>query len=79
MIRTHILPIERQSIFSNIEFHKGLITTIKVFESDEHVSVMPIFAREYSLRTYGGCLKHAKLVAMNLRNIGIGCWLWTLS
>ena len=70
---------DRTSIFSNIEFHKGLITTIKIFESDEHVSVMPTFAREYSLRTYGGCLKHAKLVAMNLRNIGIGCWLWTLS
>jgi glycosyltransferase involved in cell wall biosynthesis len=44
----------RKSIYSNLEFHKGLIKVIKIFETDYNVSIISIFEKEYSLRTYGG-------------------------
>jgi len=51
----------RDSIFSNIEFHKGLIKVIKIFESDYNVLVLNnIFAKEYSLRTYAGLCEARK-------------------
>ncbi|WP_278548689.1 glycosyltransferase family 2 protein [Cloacibacillus evryensis] len=45
---------DRKSIFSNLEFHKGLIKVIQLFESDNNVPVVPIFSKEYSLRSYSG-------------------------
>ena len=44
----------RKSIYSNLEFHKGLIKAIKIFETDFNVSIINIFQKEYSLRAYGG-------------------------
>ncbi len=44
----------RKSIYSNLEFHKGLIKVIKIFETDYNVSMINIFEKEYSLRIYGG-------------------------
>jgi len=44
----------RKSIYSNLEFHKGLIKVIKIFETDYNAPIIDIFAKEYSLRTYGG-------------------------
>lgn len=48
---------DRKSVFSNLEFHKGLIKVMQLFESDNNVSVVPIFSKEYSLRSYGGLSK----------------------
>lgn len=47
----------RKSIYSNLEFHKGLIEVLEIFESDNNVSIKNIFAKEYSLRTYSGLSK----------------------
>lgn len=55
----------RKSIFSNLEFHKGLVNVIRLFESDNNVNIMSIFAKEYSLRTYYGLAKAKKSKVKN--------------
>jgi glycosyltransferase involved in cell wall biosynthesis len=45
---------DRNSIFSNLEFNKGLFKAIKYFDQDCNTNVFPAFAREFSNRTYGG-------------------------
>lgn len=50
------LLAHRESIFSNIEFNKGLFKVIKMFDADNGTNVFSIFSKEYSLRSlYGLC------------------------
>lgn len=44
----------RESIYSRIEFHKGLISVIQIFDNDNGTDVIEAFEKEYSLRTYAG-------------------------
>ncbi|MHB8132374.1 MAG: glycosyltransferase family 2 protein [Mobilitalea sp.] len=48
------LLADRKSIYSNIEFHKGLIKVIKIFEMDFSIDVITLFGREYCLRAFTG-------------------------
>lgn len=41
----------RNSIYSKLEFHKGLIKVISVFDEEYHTNCKKIFSREYSLRS----------------------------
>lgn len=42
----------RESIYSRIEFHKGLIKVIQIFDEDNGTDVIEAFEKEYSMRTY---------------------------
>lgn len=54
------LLADRGSIFSNLEFHKGLIKAIKIFEEDFSTEVLPYFSREYCIRAYPGMARAKK-------------------
>jgi len=51
------LLANRSSIFSNLEYHKGLIKTIKIFDTDNKTKVINEFSKEYCLRSYSGLAK----------------------
>lgn len=57
------LLANRKSIFSNLEYHKGLISVIKIFDNENKTNVISQFSKEYSLRMYGG-LARARRVGM---------------
>lgn len=44
----------RESIYSRLEFHKGLIKIVQIFDMDNMTDVLRFFEKEYSLRTYHG-------------------------
>jgi hypothetical protein len=44
----------RKSIYSNLEYHKGLIRVIKIFDAENKTNLMSSFAKEYSLKAYTG-------------------------
>lgn len=46
--------VNRESIYSRLEFHKGLIKVIQIFDEDNGTDVIKAFENEYSLRTYNG-------------------------
>ena len=48
------LLMDRTSVFSNLEFHKGLIAVIKMFDADNNTSVFKTFQKEYNIRTISG-------------------------
>ncbi len=48
------LLADRNSIFSNLEFNKGLFKAIQYFDLDNNATVFKAFVKEYSNRTYGG-------------------------
>lgn len=50
----------RGSIFSNLEFNKGLFTVIKIFDEENNTHVFKTFSKEYSLRSFGGLCKARK-------------------
>ncbi len=50
---------DRKSIYSNIEFNKGLIKVIKIFDKEENGNVLEQYEKDYSLRSYMG-LSQAK-------------------
>lgn len=53
--QNHLLA-NRESVFSNIEFNKGLFKVIKMFDEDYGTHVFEVFSKEYSLRSlYGLC------------------------
>ncbi len=58
------LLANRKSIYSNLEYHKGLIQVIKKFDLDNNTDIIKIFSKEYSLRSYGG-MARARLVGKN--------------
>ena len=51
---------DRNSIFSNLEFNKGLFKAIKLFDADNGTTVFNVFSKEYSLRTFGGLCRARK-------------------
>lgn len=48
------LLANRKSAISNLEYHKGLIQTIKIFDKDNNSNVITTFTKKYSLRSYSG-------------------------
>ena len=48
------LLANRESIFSNIEFNKGLFRVIKMFDEDNGTHIFSEFSKEYSLRSLAG-------------------------
>ncbi len=46
--------VNRESIYSRLEFHNGLIKVIHLFDKDNGTDVIRAFENEYSLRTYSG-------------------------
>ncbi|MCI8416500.1 MAG: glycosyltransferase family 2 protein [Lachnospiraceae bacterium] len=48
------LLADRTSVFSNLEFHKGLIFVIKKFDEDYHMNIFGEFEKEYNLRSIVG-------------------------
>lgn len=49
-----VLLSDRNSVFSNLQFNKGLIKVIKTFDVEEKTSIVTSFEREFSLRSYRG-------------------------
>jgi len=54
------LLADRKSIYSNLEYNKGLIKVIKIFDEENRTNLINSFTTEYSLRTYGGMSKALK-------------------
>ncbi len=48
------LLADRNNIFSNLQFNKGLIKVIRIFDEEENTLVIKSFQKEYSLRSYRG-------------------------
>ncbi len=48
------LLADRKSIYSNLEYHKGLIRVIEIFDEENKTDLKRSFIKEYSLRSYGG-------------------------
>ncbi len=48
------LLMDRKSVFSNLEFHKGLISVIKMFDEDNNTHIFKSFEQEYNIRTISG-------------------------
>jgi glycosyltransferase involved in cell wall biosynthesis len=51
---------DRKSIYSNLEYHKGLIQVIKSFDDDNGTHIIKQFSQEYSLRSYSGLARARK-------------------
>ena len=54
------LLADRDSVFSNLEFNKGLFKVIQMFDKDYGTHVFDLFCKEYSLRSIGGLLRARK-------------------
>ncbi len=52
--------VNRDSVFSNLEFNKGLFKTIKLFDKDNNTHIFETFSKEYSLRSFGGLCRARK-------------------
>lgn len=48
------LLANRESAFSILEFQKGLMKVIRMFDADHHTHVFDLFSKEYSLRSFTG-------------------------
>lgn len=51
---------DRESVFSNLEFNKGLFKVIQMFDADYGTDVFNHFCKEYSLRSFGGFCRARK-------------------
>lgn len=51
----------RKSIYSNLEFNKGLIWVITRFDSENNTNCKAVFAKEYSIRTLPGICRARKV------------------
>ena len=56
----NLLLADRKSIYSNLEYHKGLIKIIEIFDNENRTNLIDSFAREYSLRVYVGMSRACK-------------------
>ena len=54
------LLANRESVLSNLEFHKGLVEVIKTFDQNNNCNIISFFEKEYSLRSYTGLTKARK-------------------
>ena len=57
----------RNSYFSNLEFHRGLIKAIRLFDEDNGCDALAAFSKAYSLRTVNGLLQEKKKGLKNYR------------
>lgn len=55
------LLADRKSLYSNLQFNKGLIKVIKYFDNEEHTDIVSWFSKEYSLKTYRGLSRARKV------------------
>jgi len=60
------LLANRKSIFSNLEYHKGLIKAIKIFDQENGSKLIEKFSKEYTVRSYTGMAKAAQTSKNNL-------------
>ena len=51
------LLADRNSVYSNLEFHKGLIYTVRKFDEDFGTHIFRTFEREYNLRSITGLVR----------------------
>lgn len=58
---SNALLADRQSIYSNLEFNKGLFAVIQYFDKDHDTNVFQAFAHEFSVRTFGGLCRARQL------------------
>lgn len=65
--KDNALLADRNSIYSNLEFNKGLVKAIKIFDLDNNENVIDDFARQYSIRSYGG-LSRARVQGIKVYN-----------
>jgi len=56
----NLLLVDRKSIYSNLEYHKGLIKVIEIFDNENGTDLINSFSTEYSLRAYAGMSKARK-------------------
>lgn len=61
------LLADRQSIFSNLEYHKRLIKVIKLIQKDLNIEILNKFSNQYSLKSYSG-LYRARLYGLKELN-----------
>lgn len=52
--------VDRKKSYSNIDFNKGLISVIKIFDKDYKENTLAFFEKEYGLRTASGLMIAAK-------------------
>lgn len=52
--------VDRKKSYSNIEYNKGLINVIRIFDNDFNENTMSFFEKEYGLRTASGLIIAAK-------------------
>jgi hypothetical protein len=52
--KNNTLLADRRTAYSNLEYHKGLIKTIKIFDNDNKCNLIDLFSKNYSLRSYSG-------------------------
>lgn len=58
---------DRKSVFSKLEFHKGLLKSISMFDSDNGSDCKSFFAKEYSLHTLPGICTARKFGKITFR------------
>lgn len=61
------LLANRKSIYSNLEYHKGLVQVIKLFDEDNGTNLINGFEKEYSLRSISGLLRARKVGRKEVR------------
>lgn len=54
------LLADRNSLYSNAQFNKGLIKVIRYFDKEEKTNIIKWFSKEYSLKTYRGLSRARK-------------------
>lgn len=53
--------MDRKSVFSNMEFNKGLIKVIKIFDERNRTNTLYYFSKDYSLKSFYGMAKARKM------------------
>lgn len=62
------LLADRKSIYSNLEYHKGLIQVIKYFDENNNTDIIKQFEKEYSLRSYTGLARARRIGRKEMKN-----------
>lgn len=56
----NVFLANRKSPLSNLEFHKGLIKVIRIFDKNNNTDIHSQFSKEYSKRSIGGLIQAKK-------------------
>lgn len=59
---------DRNSLYSNVQFNKGLIKVIRYFDKEENTNIIRWFSKEYSLKTYRGLARARKVSRIELKH-----------